>query len=218
VVEQKLLGTYRLAFVELANPSSIYLVKNSGDFALGVSKASDEVVVSSDLKLFEEERYKNKFSVMQIPNNQIVEVRDDCSYSMHKLEKKIEIRRNPKATFNHIMQEEIYESIDGVDLATDFGGKFISNHQVVLGGFEKAFEELVQIKDLLISAKGASIIAAQYGAYIMKELGVFETIRLINPDMFSLKDLKDIRNGGFLTLSQSGADKELISALRLAYT
>jgi hypothetical protein len=36
------------------------------------------------------------------------------------------------------MHEEIVESIDAIDLATDFGGKFISDHQVLLGGFEKA--------------------------------------------------------------------------------
>jgi hypothetical protein len=41
------------------------------------------------------------------------------------------------------MHEEIYESIDAVDQATDFGGKFISNHQVVLGGLEKAKTELL---------------------------------------------------------------------------
>ena len=44
--------------------------------------------------------------------------------------------------FDHIMHEEIYESIDAVDLATDFGGKFISDNQVILGGFEKAHQEL----------------------------------------------------------------------------
>lgn len=36
------------------------------------------------------------------------------------------------------MLAEIYESIDAIDLATSFGEKFISSHQVILGGFEKA--------------------------------------------------------------------------------
>ena len=58
------------------------------------------------------------------------------------------------------MQEEIYESIDAVDSATDYGSKFISSNQVVLGGFDKAIVELTQIQDLFISSKGASSIAA----------------------------------------------------------
>lgn len=66
------------------------------------------------------------------------------------------------------MQAEIYEAIDAVDLATGFGGKFISSHQVILGGFEKAKQELNLIKDLIISAEGSSHIAGQYGAYIMR--------------------------------------------------
>ena len=40
------------------------------------------------------------------------------------------------------MHEEIIESIDAVERATDFGAKFISAHQVLLGGFEKAKDEL----------------------------------------------------------------------------
>jgi len=146
-----------------------------------------------------------------------VEVQKDCKFSFTKLQKTIKIQRNPKAMFNHIMQEEIYESIDAVDQATDFGSKFISNHQVVLGGFEKAKQELIQVQDLIIQAKGASSIAAQYGVYIMKELGIFNTIRLVNPGDFNENDLKDIKFGGFLTLTQSGNDKEMINTLRLAY-
>ena len=73
-----------------------------------------------------------------------------CEYSFEKLEKKILVERNACSLFDHIMHEEIIGSIDAVDQATDFGSKFISNHQVVLGGFEKAKEELIHIQDLLI--------------------------------------------------------------------
>ena len=111
-------------------------VKNSGDFVLGLSKAKDEMLVSSDPSILLTNH--SGWTHEQIPNNHILEVKSDCTYTFQKLEKKIQIQRNPKTMFNHIMHEEIYESIDAVDQATDFGGKFISNHQVVLGGFEKA--------------------------------------------------------------------------------
>lgn len=57
------------------------------------------------------------------------------------------------------------------------------------------------MQDLLISAKGASRIAAQYGSFIMKELRIFNTIRLVDNESFNALDLKDIRFGGFLTLT-----------------
>ena len=57
-----------------------------------------------------------------------------------KLAKKIDIskQKKPKTTYNHIMQEEIEGSVYAIDQATDFGGKFISDNRVMLGGFEKA--------------------------------------------------------------------------------
>lgn len=74
-------------------------------------------------------------------NNELFELNIETSeLSITKLEKKIDItkQRKPKTTYNHIIQEEIEESIYAIDQATDFGGKFISDNKVVLGGFEKA--------------------------------------------------------------------------------
>ena len=52
VVEQKLIGTYRIAIMEVKNPERMIFVKNSGDFVLGLSKNSDELLVSSDSSVF----------------------------------------------------------------------------------------------------------------------------------------------------------------------
>ena len=62
VVEHKLLGTYRLAVIELKNPDALYLVKNSGDFAFAINKSTDQIIVSTDLKLFDQEKYRGKYS------------------------------------------------------------------------------------------------------------------------------------------------------------
>ena len=76
-----------------------------------------------------------------MPNNEILEVTNDCKFSFEKITKSIAIPEK-KSNFAHIMHEEIIESIDAVERATDFGAKFISAHQVLLGGFEKAKDEL----------------------------------------------------------------------------
>lgn len=47
---------------------------------------------------------------------------------MEKLEKKIQVERLPKAGYDFIFEEEIYESADAVNQAIDFGRKFITNH------------------------------------------------------------------------------------------
>ena len=38
--------------MEIKNPERMIFVKNSGDFVLGLSKAKDEMLVSSDSSIF----------------------------------------------------------------------------------------------------------------------------------------------------------------------
>jgi fructoselysine-6-P-deglycase FrlB-like protein len=61
------------------------------------------------------------------------------------------------------------------------------------------------------------LIAAKYGAYIFKQLGIFDTIRVCDPADLRKVDFKDIKYGGFLAVSQSGVGKNLHAALTLAY-
>jgi len=61
------------------------------------------------------------------------------------------------------------------------------------------------------------MIAARYGAYIMKQLQIFDTIRVCDPVDLTKVDFKDIKYGGFLAVSQSGESNELAKALKLAF-
>ena len=65
-------------------------------------------------------------------------VTENCEISYEPLTKAIELVKNPKAQYDHLMLEEIYESIDGVDKATDFGQSFVSSHQVSLPAFSRS--------------------------------------------------------------------------------
>lgn len=137
------MGTYRLAILETKNSKNIYFVKNSGDFVIGTSHDKSEVVITTDLNVLS--TASEKYTHTHIKNNELCELNTDtCEFAFTPLQKKIKIEstRKPKASYNHIVHEEIYESIDAVDQATDFGGKFISDNQVILGGFEKAHQEL----------------------------------------------------------------------------
>ena len=76
------------------------------------------------------------------------------------MQKRIEVTRKAKCGFSHIFEEEILESIDAINAVTDDGAKFISDHQAVLGGFERSKDELKLIQNLVIAANGTSLIAA----------------------------------------------------------
>lgn len=73
------------------------------------------------------------------------------------------------------------------------------------------------VEDLIISAIGSSKLAAEYGAHIMRELRIFDTIKVQNALNINEKDFKDYKYGGFLTVSQSGKGDPLLKALKLAF-
>ncbi len=50
IVEKKLMGTWKLAMMSLEDPTSVYLVKNSGEFMLGKNETS--VVITSEPSFF----------------------------------------------------------------------------------------------------------------------------------------------------------------------
>lgn len=82
-----------------------------------------------------------------------------------------------------------------------------------MGGFERAKEELSLIRNLVIAANGMSFIAAKYGATILRHLQVFNSVKVLEGDQMSDREIEKINFAGLLTLSQSGDSKSLISGI-----
>ena len=57
------------------------------------------------------------------------------------------------------------------------------------------------IQNLMIAANGPNLIAAQYGAFLMKHLNVFNTIKVVSGDAVKDKELERLKYGGYLALS-----------------
>jgi len=71
----------------------------------------------------------------------------------------------------------------------------------------------VLIRNLIIAANGPNLIAAQYGAFLMKHLNVFNTIKVVSGDNIKDKDLEKLKYGGYLSLTQSGDQKNMINGV-----
>ena len=184
--------------MSLSNPDNIFFTKNAGDIIFG--KNDDYLVVSTEDELFSHENGKLT-EKKSLQSNTLLEVREDLSYSIEKLEKKFTVDRKPKHGYDSIFEEEIYESADAVNAAIDCGQKFISSHQVYLGGFEHSKEELKIIQNLVICALGSSKIGAEYGAYILKHLKCLNTVKVFDANDLRESDLEYLKYGGYLTLS-----------------
>jgi hypothetical protein len=89
--------------------------------------------------------------------------------------------------------DEIRASVNTVQFVTDFGAKFVTSDTVCLGGFDKAKEELILIKNLIIAAHGTSLIAAEYGAFILKYLEVFNSVQVVTAHELTAASLARVK-------------------------
>ena len=67
-----------------------------------------------------------------------------------------------------------------------------------------------------MAARGTSKIAADYGAFILKNLQVFNTVKVMEGHEIQNSDLQRVKYAGYLTLSQSGEGKSLLTGVRNA--
>ena len=75
LVESKLIGTWRLAVMEVNNPSQLYVVKNVGP--MFIAKSNTSVIVCSDKEIYSD--LPKAYIIKKMVNNMLYEIKDDCS-------------------------------------------------------------------------------------------------------------------------------------------
>lgn len=86
--------------------------------------------------------------------------------------------------------------------------------------FQQQRHVLQNIENLVICANGPSKVAAEYATYVMRYLGVFNSVRVFEGHDLTPSDLQPLSSGtgGYLTLTQTGASESLIYGVSLAQT
>jgi fructoselysine-6-P-deglycase FrlB-like protein len=70
---------------------------------------------------------------------------------------------------------------------------------------------------LIIASENSSRYAAEYGAYLFKHLGMFDTVKSATADRITKGDLERLKYGGYLTLSIDGSSKNLTKGIEMAH-
>ena len=98
-----------------------------------------------------------------------------------------------------------------------FGGR-LSNERVFLGGLDNNEEEVVSIKNMVLSACGTSLNAAKYAEKIMKTLGSFDSVVSLDAAETDAKDFpgSDPKQTGVIVVSQSGETKDVHRVVKTA--
>jgi len=58
----------------------------------------------------------------------LYEITDACVIEETPLERKLNVSRKPKQGYSHIIEEEVFESIEAMSSVTEDGAKFLSEH------------------------------------------------------------------------------------------
>lgn len=86
----------------------------------------------------------------------------------------------------------------------------------MLGGFDRAKEELRLVENLVIAADTQSKAAADYAAHIMRHLEIFNSVKVMDASKIKSGDLERLKYGGYLTLSIQGSQKALVKGIDMA--
>jgi len=111
--------------------------------------------------------------------------------------------------------KEIMEQPEALSRALNYGGRLLGEEGAKLGGLERKRESLTPVKHLVITACGTSYFAGLAGANVMRSLGIFETIQVIDAAEVE-ESTFPIKDTAILVISQSGETKDVHRALHLA--
>lgn len=130
-------------------------------------------------------------------------------------EEKIQVRKPPGIDHYYVM--EMNDQPNAVAKALNYGARFVPGEAMVkLGGLEAHEEALIGIENMMIAACGTSFYAAQYAEYLLREMEVFQFVEAKIASEIQDCDLQTIKQGGFLSVSQSGETMDLLIPFRKA--
>ncbi|ELP88373.1 glucosamine--fructose-6-phosphate aminotransferase, putative [Entamoeba invadens IP1] len=207
--EQKMVGTWGVVLISVDNPSCIYAMKNGSPLLIGVAEKSR--FVASEPAAFA--RYTREFISMKDMEIAVIDVSKPIDLSRVEIHPEDNIALSP-APFPHWCIKEITEQPIAASAAMNYGGRFVSMKEVKLGGLESKVDELLPIKNLVISGCGTSLYASMFGAAVMRKLRAFTTVQVIDSAELTIDCLPD--DGGLLVVSQSGETKDVHRAVQLA--
>jgi glucosamine--fructose-6-phosphate aminotransferase (isomerizing) len=206
----KLRGTWGLVILDKQSPDKIIVAKNGSPMLIGLGQ--DRNFVASEPAAFA--RYTKEYIALE--DNEIAII----TATSHSLDRsRVEIsnqlpEQSTPAPYPHWTLKEIMEQPEALSRALNYGGRLLGEEGSKLGGLDRNKEILLPIKHLLITACGTSFYSGLAGAHIMRHLGGFETVQVIDAAEVEDSNIPS-KDGAMVVISQSGETKDVHRALIL---
>lgn len=206
----KLRGTWGLAILDRERPDTIFVACNGSPIVVGSN--ADEVFIASEPTAFQ--AYTNSYIALEDGDRAALKIGEQIMATSKRYEIEGEAVPESPDPYPHWTLKEIYEQPEALSRALNFGGRFLDDEQVKLGGLESQQGVLLKVKHLVIAACGTSRHAGLYVSRIMRDLHSFDTVQVI--DASELSDAYFVEGSGLLVISQSGETKDVHRAVKMA--
>jgi len=214
LAENKLIGSYSVCFMLRDKPGQLIALRRGSSLVIGLGE-NENFMASDHLALLS---FTNKFiyledgDIADIQQNEVTiydEKNQKITRDIWTLDKN---KKNAKkGKYSHFMMKDIFDQPDAV-LSTLQGR--LSETKVLIESFGKLAPELFErVQRVQIVAEGSAFRAALIGRYWIEEIsGIPCEVILASENNYNL-GLADA-NTFFITISQSGEEKNTLAALR----
>jgi glucosamine--fructose-6-phosphate aminotransferase (isomerizing) len=207
-------GSWGLCLISLDEPDCMVVACNGSPLVIGIG--DDRTFVASETTAFN--RYTKEY--ISVKDGEIGVLHADgrtLDLSRAETAPDHEVTLSPDP-YPHWTLKECVEQPEAIARALCFGGR-LSEDKVILGGLDKKFDQLVNIKHMTMSACGTSLNAARYAEKLMKNLGSFESVYSIDASETQAKDFPNStksQESGLIVVSQSGETKDVVRVVNTA--
>ena len=214
---KEVVGAYGILVMCEDEPDTLIAARNGSPLIIGIGEG--EKFVASDVSAVMEytrnifyledgeiaEINRNDYLIKHIEHdNEIIKEIKEIEFSLEQIE---------KGNYKYFMLKEIFEQ--PASIRDSLRGRIIDNNKVKLGGVYDFTQEILNARDIYITACGTSWHAAQIGSYILES--VLEKpikVEYASELRYRNKHLKS--DSLVIAISQSGETADTLSAIRKA--
>ena len=203
-------GTWGLGVINKEKPDEIVVACNGSPMVIGFG--NECTYIASETSAFN--RYTKNFIAMKDGEIALVS-KNSSDFDLSRVETATDanVLLSPDP-YPHFTLKECYEQPESIARAMSYGARF-NGRDIVLGGLDAKRDILKEIDHLLLTGCGTSKFAAEFGAKLMRELGCFHTVSVMDSAEVRNFDIPHYR-GAVVAVSQSGETKDVHRAVRLA--
>lgn len=211
---EQLEGTYALVILCTDTPNSMYVVRHGSPCLIGFSNDDKFVMVSSEAYGFDKKINKyivvNNHDIITLTKSTDVIIFNSAKEHIYPNKKfALAVEEHTYAPYNHWTIKEINDQSISCMRAINMGGRIRSNNEVLLGGLEQHYNELLEADNLILLGCGTSYNAGLLMTHLFKEISGFNNVNIFDGAEFCENDIPKYGKTCFVFLSQSGETKDL---------